>query len=147
MIGDDQANILDGGDGNDTLRGAGGADTLRGGDGIDAVDYSSSAVGVTIDLANSTASGGDATGDTFSDIENIIGSEQSDNLLGDSAANTLIGGAGNDVLTGREGGDRLEGGTGVDTADYSTSAQAVTVNLGTLVGSGGDADGDTLSSI
>ncbi|MCT4657422.1 MAG: hypothetical protein N4A65_16635, partial [Cohaesibacter sp.] len=147
LTGDDGANILDGGAGNDVLRGGAGADELRGGAGTDTVDYSSSSVGVSIDIANSLASGGDATGDTFSDIENVIGSEQNDSLLGDAGANELVGGAGNDVLTGREGGDRLVGGSGVDTADYSTSASAVTVNLGTATGSGGDADGDTYLSI
>ena len=41
----------------------------------------------------------------------------------------------------------LDGGLGLDTADYSTSAAGVTVNLTTGTGTGGDAAGDTFSGI
>jgi len=54
---------------------------------------------------------------------------------------------GNDVLVGGPGADTLDGGDGVDTASYITSRVGVTVNLSTGVGSGGDAQGDTLISI
>jgi Ca2+-binding RTX toxin-like protein len=58
---------------------------------------------------------------------------------------TLDGGTGNDTLIGGTGADILIGGTGIDTADYSTSANGVNVNLATNVNTGGDAQGDSLT--
>ena len=91
-----------------------------------------------MNLQTGLGSGGDAQGDTLSGIENIIGSAFADVLTGDGGPNTLVGGA---------GADALNGGAGTDTADYSSSAAGVTVSLETGLGSGGDAQGDTLSSI
>ena len=59
----------------------------------------------------------------------------------------MIGGTGNDTLSGGAGADSLIGGAGLDTADYSTSAAGVIVNLATGIGTGGDAQGDALSEI
>ncbi|MEH2513774.1 Ca2+-binding RTX toxin-like protein [Nitrobacteraceae bacterium AZCC 1564] len=165
LIGDAAANHLDGnagddriwgGDGNDTLTGGHGADVLAGGAGIDTIDYSTSSSAVAVNLATGTASGGDATGDSFTSIENITGSTHNDALTGDAGANHLDGGAGNDLiwggdgndtLTGGSGADTLSGGAGIDTADYSTSQGKVTVDLALGTGSGGDAQGDRLTSI
>ncbi|AZE47505.1 hemolysin-type calcium binding protein [Pseudomonas chlororaphis] len=58
--------------------------------------------------------------------------------------------AGNDLILGGAGADKIDGGTGTDTVDYSASAAAVNVEIrpGTsLAGTGGDAQGDTLSNI
>jgi Ca2+-binding RTX toxin-like protein len=143
LTGDSGANTLDGGLGNDTLAGAGGADLLIGGPGIDTADYSSSGAAVLVNLQ----AGADAQGAMLSGIENVIGSAFADTLTGDSNANTLTGGAGNDTLAGGGGADALIGGPGTDTADYSSSSAAVNVNLQSGVGSGGDAQGDTLSGI
>ena len=52
-----------------------------------------------------------------------------------------------DTLTGGSGADILDGGGGTDTADYSASTQAVQISLDGTAGSGGHADGDTLSNI
>src|SRR5207249_292013 len=64
---------LVGGGGNDTLVGGSGADSLDGGAGIDVADYSNSAAAVTVDL-NLGGSGGDAAGDRYAGIENVVGS-------------------------------------------------------------------------
>ena len=129
---------LDGGAGNDTLIGGTGVDTLIGGTGIDTADYSTSANGVTVNLATNVNTGGDAQGDSLTGIENVTGSNYNDALTGDSNDNTLtggagndtlVGGAGNDTLIGGAGNDTLVGGTGSDTADYSTATAGVTVNL------------------
>ena len=64
-----------------------------------------------------------------------------------ASSDTLDGGSGNDTLIGGAGADILIGGAGIDTADYSTSANSVTVNLATNVNTGGDAQGDTLTGI
>ena len=72
LTGDNGVNVLSGGVGNDTLSGLDGADVLDGGAGADVLNggngqdqayYAFSTAGVTINLANGTATGGDATGD------------------------------------------------------------------------------------
>jgi Ca2+-binding RTX toxin-like protein len=105
---------LDGGDGNDTLNGGAGADHLIGGAGIDTVSYGGAASGVTIDLQAGAGYTGDAAGDTFSGIENALGSSFGDILSGDANANTLNGGGGDDWLFGQAGDDTLIGGAGDD---------------------------------
>ena len=147
LTGDGGANRLDGGDGDDRLAGLGGADQLIGGAGADTADYTASGTGVNVDLTTGTGTGGDAEGDTLSQIENIDGSAFGDVLTGDGGANRLDGGDGNDRLAGLGGADQLIGGAGIDTADYTASGAGVNVNLTTGMGTGGDAEGDTLSQI
>ena len=201
---------LEGGDGNDTLTSGLGSDTLVGGAGIDTADYSASAETIDINLTAGTGGGGDAQGDSLSEIEVILGSAFYDNVVGSAAAETLVGnggddnlfghggadqleggtgndylvgdvqgdaaggsdtifgGSGNDTLIGAEGadslyggddndllyggqgetgGDLLDGGAGIDTADYSFSSGGISIDLTTGSGSGGDAQGDTLTGI
>jgi Ca2+-binding RTX toxin-like protein len=147
LIGSAGVNVLSGGAGDDLVRGGAGADVLDGGSGVDTLDYSTSAAGVVVNLATGFATGGDATGDTIANFENVIGSALADTLTGDAGANVLAGGAGDDILAGLAGADTLDGGTGFDTADYSASSAAVTIDLGAGTASGGDAQGDTLVSI
>ncbi|MDQ1195402.1 cadherin domain-containing protein [Agrobacterium sp. SORGH_AS 787] len=157
--------VLQGGNGDDILIGGSGADQLDGGAGVDTADYSGSAVGITINLATGINTGGDAQGDTLISIEKIVGSAFADTMtggagddifLGGSGDDQLIGGAGNDrleggdgndVLMGGAGSDTLIGGAGVDTANYATSQAAVQIDLAAGTVAGGDAAGDTLSSI
>lgn len=94
-------------DTNDVFEGGAGADTLYGRDGIDTASYAHSQLGVTVDLLLGTASGGDADGDTFRGMENLIGSRLADSLTGDDEANTLNGNGGGDDLIGMDGDDRL----------------------------------------
>jgi Ca2+-binding RTX toxin-like protein len=141
------ADVLTGDNGANTLVGGAGADVLVGGLGTDTADYSSSAAAVNVNLLTGSGAGGDAQGDTLATIENIIGSAFADTLTGNAVANTLDGRSGNDTLVGGAGADVLIGGAGRDTADYSLSGAGVTVSLQTGFGSGGDAQGDTLSSI
>ncbi|MBY6116996.1 hypothetical protein KUW09_22045, partial [Mameliella alba] len=100
ILGTSGGNLLDGHLGNDTIRGRAGNDTLigdaggdllDGGADIDTVSYASSNAGVTVALFNNTASGGHAAGDSFVDIENIIGSDFDDVLSGDANANVFDG--------------------------------------------------------
>jgi len=70
------------------------------------------------------------------------------NGTGNTLDNTITGNSGNNTLIGGAGSDTLIGGGGIDTASYSGSAIGVTVSLVTgVTGSGGDAQGDTLSGI
>jgi Ca2+-binding RTX toxin-like protein len=147
---------LFGGLGDDTLSGGSGSDVIDGGTGVDVADYGASLLGVNVNLATGTGSGGDAGGDTLTGIENLIGSASSDTLTGNTAANVLSGGLGNDQLFGGDGNDTLiggggndllNGGAGIDTADYSASGAGVNANLLTGAGSGGDAAGDTLTGV
>jgi Ca2+-binding RTX toxin-like protein len=147
LEGDAGANKLVGGAGDDVLIGGAGADQLIGGAGSDTASYAGALSGLTVSLADPTLNTGDAAGDSFDAIENLTGSGFDDVLIGTAGANRLDGGAGNDLLVGGAGADVLIGGAGIDTATYADSAAAVTVNLGTGRGSGGDAQGDTLAGI
>ncbi|KQQ57113.1 hypothetical protein ASF84_08115 [Pseudomonas sp. Leaf127] len=129
--GNDSNNIITGGSGNDTLHGGGGADQFIGGAGIDTAGYLDSKVGVTVNLKTGVHTG-IATGDTYNGIETISGSNVADTFVGNGS------------------GIDFDGGSGVDTVDYSASAAGVNVEvrLGTgAVGTGGDAEGTTLTNI
>jgi Ca2+-binding RTX toxin-like protein len=146
ISGDAGVNVINGEAGNDTLQGRGGADTLNGGSGSDRAIYDNS-LAIDIDLTRATQLGGEAQGDRLISIEDIDGSCGSDRIRGNAASNELFGNLGNDMLEGRGGADILDGGLGTDTATYESSFAAVFVGLDDRVGSGGDAQGDTLISI
>jgi len=57
---------------------------------------------------------------------------------------TIFGDAGDDIIRGGAGADVLNGGAGTDLVTYFDSAVGISVNLATGVGTGGDAQGDTL---
>ncbi|MBW8728449.1 MAG: calcium-binding protein [Inquilinus limosus] len=129
--GDDVLSGLGGNDalhgclGNDILRGGTGADTLYGDDGIDTASYFTSGTGVVVNLATGTGRGGEAQGDTLTDIEVVSGSQGNDSIVGDTGANTLQGWGGNDVLVGAGGADILTGGAGADRFVYGSAAQSM----------------------
>ena len=145
LVGDSLDNLLTGNAGNDLLWGSAGNDLLIGGPGADRLvgnsghdtaAYTHSPTGVTVRLHNLSATGGDATGDTFPyrvdvawtdsngveqteslpDVEHLSGSAHDDVLAGDRRDNSIDGGAGHDTLYGGPGGgdDRLDGGPGDD---------------------------------
>ena len=61
---------------------------------------------MTVNLANQTATGGDATGDTFSSIDNVWGSQLgNDTLIGSSGDNVFFEQGGNNLLIGNGGHD------------------------------------------
>ncbi|MGD9784565.1 MAG: calcium-binding protein [Hyphomicrobiaceae bacterium] len=104
--------------------------------------------GVTVGLSDAVVvRGGDGEGDILVGISGLLGSDFSDEMTGNSAANTIAGGAGDDMLAGLAGADVLNGGSGADTASYATSEFGVQINLGAGTALGGDAEGDTLTSI
>jgi len=118
IIGGAGNDSLTGGGGNDSLTGNGGADVLRGGAGDD--KYSVDNVG---DIVSENAGEGTDTISTvlasyglganveklkFTGAGNFVGT-------GNSLANTITGGAGNDTLDGGAGADTMIGGLGNDT--------------------------------
>ena len=174
LTGDNGDNMLNGGGGVDTLNGGAGDDTLDGGGGAsnalngdsgddtfiaragvddmdgglnsDTVSYVHSNERVRVELtADAVGEDGYASGDTYDNIENAIGSNYDDRLVGGTDNNVLTGGGGADTLDGKEGGD---------TASYAGSSQSVSVDLsstkdtaGFITGSGGDAEGDKIKNI
>lgn len=120
LVGLDGNDTLIGGEGDDTLEGAGDADVLNGGNGTDWATYEHAGAGVNALLAplNTFTNTGDAAGDTYISIENLRGSGFGDFLFGDSAANTIEGLAGDDFIAGAGGADTLTGGDGADTFIY-----------------------------
>jgi Ca2+-binding RTX toxin-like protein len=151
---------VDGGDGNDLIDAGTGADSVVGGAGVDTATYATQLTGVSVSLVTNQSSGGD----TLSGIENLIGSGLADTLTGDGNANLLsansgndsvVGGEGDDTLVGADGADTMIGGAGadsivggndVDVVSYSQALGAVTIS-GSGVGSGSDAEGDTLVGV
>ncbi|MBA3516135.1 MAG: S8 family serine peptidase [Rhizobiales bacterium] len=105
---------LAGGDGLDTLEGGTGADVLQGGRGRDAASYMHAKTGVTASLTDPSENRGEAKGDSYSKIENLIGSRFQDRLFGDAIANQLFGHGRTDTIVGRGGNDALDGGGGDD---------------------------------
>jgi Ca2+-binding RTX toxin-like protein len=150
LFGDANANIIDGGAGNDTIEaGKGGADTLIGGTNAAAGDtlaFATSTAIVTVSLAIAAAQNTGVGLLTISGFENLTGSNQKDHLTGNSNANVLNSNSGVDWLEGGGGGDTLIG-NNTAYAAYTGSAAAVTVNLQTGAASGGDAQGDILMQI
>jgi len=135
IVGDDGNNGLYGFGGNDHLEGGAGddwlnaygsgSDYLDGGTGNDTVRYRWASSAVTVDLTDQSNNTGDAAGDVYVSIENIMGTDKhSDHLTGDANANkiygyggndTIFGGAGDDTLLGGDGDDTMEGGADSDT--------------------------------
>ena len=150
--------------GDDRIVGGTGADAINGGGGSDTASYVTSTAGIIASLTAGAGVGGDAEGDTYTNIENLTGSDYADALVGNNSPNSLYGldgndfldgkggddfmsgGSGNDTLKGGGGADDLQGSVGIDTASYYELPEGVFAVLG-LVGAGGDAEGDTFIGI
>ena len=167
--GDDIVDLLAGDDvynglaGDDQIMGGPGADDLNGGAGFDFTQYNNATAGVNLSLI-SGGTAGDAAGDSFTDIEGVVGSNFNDTIGGSNIDNTLfgldgndrlfgldgndllVGGNGDDQLTGGAGADTLLGGDGTDSVYYITAIAGVALSLASG-GTGGEAMGDTFGSI
>ncbi len=136
ILGAGGADTLIGEQGNDLLDGGAGADSISGGTGGDTLSYINSGAGVTVNLSTGSASGGFANGDTFSDIENLIGSGNADTLTGIATGSVINAGAGDDDVTGLAGADILNGANGNDVINAGTGDNTVR----------GQGDDDTLTA-
>lgn len=188
LVGNEEYNRIEGGGGDDLLFGQGGIDVLVGGTGNDHLwggadwdyqhgdagydyvryDFAPSRVDVRLQQPVITGTGGgwagEALGDSYWDIEGVVGSNFDDHIEGNDpnpgtgviGNNILIGLDGNDEilglggdddLWGGNGADLLDGGTGFDFARYDDSPEAVYVNLQDGFGYTGAALNDRLVSI
>jgi Ca2+-binding RTX toxin-like protein len=120
MTGNAAANVLDAGDGDDTVYAQGGNDTVLagagddtliagggegddqydGGDGSDTITFTSTTLGVTVNLAAGVADGPEIGHDTIAGVENVVGGAGDDHITVDAQANELTGGAGSDTFAG-----------------------------------------------
>ncbi|MCC2112779.1 MAG: cadherin domain-containing protein, partial [Hyphomicrobiales bacterium] len=157
VVGTSEEDVISTAGGDDFIHGSEGADAIDGGDGLDTVTYSGDSADLVIDLKTGTGSGGTAEGDTYANIERVVGGAGNDTIIADDhdggyywgrgGDDTLIGGTGTDSLYGGDGADTLNGGAGEDWARYGDGDQSVTVDLGAPVQSGGMAEGDILIDI
>lgn len=165
IYGSNADNILTGGRGDDTIQGNGGSDRIEGGAGSDWVSYTDSRGSLRVDLEFAHINTNVAAGDTYSSIENLIGSQGFDNLRGTFGDNIILGNSNVDYIFGRRGDDRLDGGIGDDVlfggvgedvligadhrdrAQYSESLTAVLVDLANPARNTGEAAGDSYLGI
>ena len=134
-------NVIEGGPGNDTSSGADGDDTYifdtdgaigsdqvseSPNEGADLLDFSSSTLAVTVDLAlagNQTVNANLTLDIPNAEIENVSGGSGADSLMGNASANVITGNGGSDTLVGRDGDD-----TYVFDADTQLNSDTVTEN-------------------
>ncbi len=141
------------------------ADTIDGGAGLDTISYaganSSSTLGVTINLALSTAqvTGGSGT-DTLLNIENLIGSDYADNLSGNASDNVIDGGPGSDTMAGATGNDtyfvdstgdvvteQLNAGIDLVNSSLSTYTLGANIENGRVLDNGANLNGNALANV
>ena len=90
------------------------ADVLDGGAGNDIVSYSGRATAVHVDLGDTMPDGQAAEGDVLRSIEGAYGGSGADRLTGSAERNVLEGGAGRDLIESGAGDDLVTGGKGDD---------------------------------
>ncbi|GFE50819.1 hypothetical protein So717_25720 [Roseobacter cerasinus] len=90
--------IMNGSNGDELFIASSALEDIRGNSGVDTVSYQASTVGVNVDLAAQSVSGGFAAGDTIFGIENVIGSAEDDTVTSSRFDNDFDGGDGTDVF-------------------------------------------------
>lgn len=154
LVGNDGANVLNGGKGNDYFGWTLGNDTLIGGDGFDTLSYFGATGGITVAtvgafgsetgtviMGNGNIPNTIVKGDNITGVENFIGTFFNDTFAGSSRAEGFTGSLGNDKFYGSGGGDIMDGGEDTDTLTYENATSGMTMDLAYGI-SGGFAAGD-----
>ncbi len=121
--------------------GASGAATgyLDGGAGFDTLNYAGYRTAVRVDLHTGTVSG---VGAAATNMENIVGSKQSDDLTGNDAANRIESNGGDDTIAALGGNDvirvpsqsvKVDAGAGTDTLQFTGASLDLTDKAGTTL--------------
>ncbi len=144
--------VVTDGFGDDTIVGG---ETATTGSDADTLDLSNLTSGAHIDLSQNGASDAESGVVTsgvntasFTEIENVVGSDQNDTLTGSTGDDfvdlgggddSALGGAGDDTLIGGAGSDTLDGGAGADSLSGGTGDDFFTLGVGdTALGEDGD---------
>lgn len=124
VIGSNQADIVNGNEGNDRLILGKGDDTIFGGKGNDTIAGEQGQDFFSGDIGDDILYGGNIN-DQFTDLadtiyggegnDSIFGQQGNDFLNGNQGNDYLVGGTGNDFIRGGKGGDVLIGNEGSDT--------------------------------
>ncbi|MGA0601424.1 NF038122 family metalloprotease [Caulobacter sp. KR2-114] len=126
---------LTGGAGDDAFFTGAGTNAIDGGGGVNTLSFAAAGGGVTVDLGAGTATGGGVS-DSFSHIQQVVGSRFGDTLkagatsatlISGAGSSTLIGGAAADVLVAGAGGGTMTGGGGADTFEFAAGDHQLVV--------------------
>ncbi|MBS0126805.1 Ig-like domain-containing protein [Thetidibacter halocola] len=112
------ADLFEGGWGDDTFLGGAGADTMIGGAGFDTVDYAAWTQAMTIRLDGDMSVGSAFPRQTLQGIEHVIAGSGNDSITGSAGGDLIEARNGDDRLMGTTGNDTLDGGNGTDTVVY-----------------------------
>ena len=136
LRGNELANTLSSGEGDDFVDAGGGDDSIDGGADVDTLSFASMdapgseingiSFGAIVDLSRQGQAQNTGNGtDTFTGFESLEGSQFNDGLFGDANVNTIEGGDGRDFLTGEAGNDTLFGGADFDVVDGGPGADVL----------------------
>ncbi len=118
LYGGNDNDQLYGGEGTDNLYGGLGADLHNGGNDPGIIDYAryddANYGNLVIRLDAPNQNTGAAAGDTYVDIQGLVGGVGDDLIVGNAQANYLFGGGGADYIFGQAGADYISGGEGTN---------------------------------
>ncbi|MGL4324769.1 MAG: calcium-binding protein [Beijerinckiaceae bacterium] len=148
LYGDSGDDVLNGGNENDTLDGGTGSDVMNGGAGINTISYASSATGAGLlfYLLSAPLNGGDAAGDTYTNIHTVIGTSVNDRIYMDNNDNYVAGNGGFDTVELYAGNDIYDGGAGFDYVLAGTGNDVIRVGDGGSLIYGEDGDEYVIAS-
>jgi Ca2+-binding RTX toxin-like protein len=154
LAGDDNANVINAGAGNDTVFASLGNDTLSGSDGTDIVSFANLQHAVMANYGGGHATVFSADGNTsYSQVlegfEGMIGTAYADTLIGGSSG-SITAGAGDDTIVAGAGAHTVDGGAGTDlftVSNFNNMTVDVTAHGTGTMSDGDDADAQTFTGI